>query len=503
MASNYNRRLLPAEVLVENGRARADPPAPDARRRAGAGDADDATQDCSDRLRRARSERQADAGRAAGRPSKRAAAPAVLLDFPAYETAIGHEIDEALHGGRDYAADVMQLLYVANRYEKKPQIERLAGRGRRSSSAIATSRRASPTARRRGSIRRGCADMQRYLPPPDLTILLDIAPETAAGRKTAESRSVRARPGAAVARARELSPPGAGGRLAAPRRRARQGRRRRGRAHGRRATARAAVSARTSFAPASSSDARARIQRRPGRAHVVHQHDRQTPSTLRAAATARTRRGRWRAASRPAGPPATPSRRVRAARRATGRPRCRASSARLVEAARALPRCDAAAPGRRRRRPTAPRRRRRACARARCRATLGARRISARERWRAASLRRRRSRAPWRRRGGRRATARAQRVLEARRRRQDGSGSPQVRQQGGVIGTIAAQQRAQTAPRVGSSSGWRHAAQAGASRTASSAVGERPQNDVSARSRGGGSSDTSMRSASPHSRSSE
>jgi dTMP kinase len=27
-------------------------------------------------------------------------------------------------------------------------------------------------------------DVQRYLPPPDLTILLDIAPETAAGRKT-------------------------------------------------------------------------------------------------------------------------------------------------------------------------------------------------------------------------------------------------------------------------------------------------------------------------------
>ena len=27
--------------------------------------------------------------------------------------------------------------------------------------------------------------MQTYLPPPDLTVLLDIAPETAAGRKTA------------------------------------------------------------------------------------------------------------------------------------------------------------------------------------------------------------------------------------------------------------------------------------------------------------------------------
>ena len=49
----------------------------------------------------------------------------VLLDFPSYETHIGHEIDEALHGGRDYGPDVMQLLYVANRYEKKPLIERI------------------------------------------------------------------------------------------------------------------------------------------------------------------------------------------------------------------------------------------------------------------------------------------------------------------------------------------------------------------------------------------
>ena len=54
---------------------------------------------------------------------------AVLLDFPSYETHIGREIDEGLHGGRDYGPDVMQLLYVANRYEKKPLIEKLLGEG--------------------------------------------------------------------------------------------------------------------------------------------------------------------------------------------------------------------------------------------------------------------------------------------------------------------------------------------------------------------------------------
>ena len=47
-----------------------------------------------------------------------------LLSFPDYETAIGAEIGRALRGERDYAPDVMQLLYVANRYEWKAEIVR-------------------------------------------------------------------------------------------------------------------------------------------------------------------------------------------------------------------------------------------------------------------------------------------------------------------------------------------------------------------------------------------
>jgi dTMP kinase len=107
---------------------------------------------------------------------------AVLLDFPSYETHIGQEIDEGLHGGRDYGPDVMQLLYVANRYEKKPLIEKLLAEG----TVVVCDRYVA------SSIAYGEAqdldadwlrDVQRYLPQPDLTILLDIAPETAAGRK--------------------------------------------------------------------------------------------------------------------------------------------------------------------------------------------------------------------------------------------------------------------------------------------------------------------------------
>ena len=107
----------------------------------------------------------------------------VLLDFPAYETRIGQEIHEALHGARDYGPDVMQLLYVANRYEKKGRIERLLAGGtvvvcdRYLASSIAYGEAQDVDG---GWLR----DIQRFLPPPDLTILLDIAPETAAHRKS-------------------------------------------------------------------------------------------------------------------------------------------------------------------------------------------------------------------------------------------------------------------------------------------------------------------------------
>jgi dTMP kinase len=106
----------------------------------------------------------------------------VVLDFPSYETHIGREIGAGLHGEREYGPDVMQLLYVANRYEKKPQIETLLAAGaivicdRYLASSIAYGEA-------HGLDGAWLREIQRYLPPPDLTILLDIVPETAAGRK--------------------------------------------------------------------------------------------------------------------------------------------------------------------------------------------------------------------------------------------------------------------------------------------------------------------------------
>jgi len=107
----------------------------------------------------------------------------ILLDFPSYETHIGKEIGEGLQGRREYGPDVMQLLYVANRYEKKPQIEGMLSQG---SVVICDRYLASSIAygEAQGLDGEWLRDVQKYLPPPDLTILLDIAPETAAGRKT-------------------------------------------------------------------------------------------------------------------------------------------------------------------------------------------------------------------------------------------------------------------------------------------------------------------------------
>jgi len=108
-----------------------------------------------------------------------------VVSFPDYGTSIGEEIARALQGEREYGADVMQLLYVANRYERKPDLQRwldgglilVCDRYRASSVAYGEAFGLDPA---------WLADMQKFLPPASLTILLDIAPDTAAKRKSAD-----------------------------------------------------------------------------------------------------------------------------------------------------------------------------------------------------------------------------------------------------------------------------------------------------------------------------
>lgn len=105
------------------------------------------------------------------------------LSFPDYDTPIGQEIRKALDGEREFGPDVMQLLYVANRGEFRPKLERwlsdgdvvMCDRYRASSIAYGEAQGLAPL---------WLTEIQQYLPPATLTVLLDIAPETAVQRKS-------------------------------------------------------------------------------------------------------------------------------------------------------------------------------------------------------------------------------------------------------------------------------------------------------------------------------
>jgi dTMP kinase len=116
--------------------------------------------------------------RAAGRKVR-------LLSFPDYGTSIGEEIARALQGERDYGPDVMQLLYIANRYERKDEILQWLEGGL---ILICDRYRASSVAYGEafGLDAAWLTETQKYLPAPDITFLLDIAPETSARRKTSD-----------------------------------------------------------------------------------------------------------------------------------------------------------------------------------------------------------------------------------------------------------------------------------------------------------------------------
>ena len=105
-----------------------------------------------------------------------------FLSFPDYRTAIGSEIASALQGQRDYAPDALQLLYVANRYEHRPQVEAWLADGgvvvcdRYLASSVAYGEA-------QGLDPDWLVTVQRHLPQPAMTVLLDIPPEASLQRK--------------------------------------------------------------------------------------------------------------------------------------------------------------------------------------------------------------------------------------------------------------------------------------------------------------------------------
>jgi len=108
-----------------------------------------------------------------------------LVSFPDYGTSIGEEIARALQGEREYGPDVMQLLYIANRYERKPDLQRWLDGGlvlvcdRYTASSVAYGEA-------QGLDALWLGEMQKFLPVAAATILLDIAPETAVERKAVD-----------------------------------------------------------------------------------------------------------------------------------------------------------------------------------------------------------------------------------------------------------------------------------------------------------------------------
>ena len=108
-----------------------------------------------------------------------------LVTFPDYGTSIGEEIARALQGEREYGPDVMQLLYIANRYERKPDLQRWLDGGlvlvcdRYTASSVAYGEA-------QGLDALWLGEMQKFLPVAAATILLDIAPETAVERKAVD-----------------------------------------------------------------------------------------------------------------------------------------------------------------------------------------------------------------------------------------------------------------------------------------------------------------------------
>ena len=108
-----------------------------------------------------------------------------VVTFPDYGTSLGEEIARALNGEREYSPDVLQLLFVANRYERKPDMEDALESG----IVVLCDRYVASTVaygEAQGLDPEWLGHVQAFLPQPDLTILLDITPETSVGRKSTD-----------------------------------------------------------------------------------------------------------------------------------------------------------------------------------------------------------------------------------------------------------------------------------------------------------------------------
>ena len=105
------------------------------------------------------------------------------VEFPDYTTPIGREIGRFLEGNHQLTTEVRQLLYVANRWERKEYLEELLAEGstilvdRYTGSGLAYGYA-------QGLSMEWMEALEVGLPKADLVILLDILPEVSMARKT-------------------------------------------------------------------------------------------------------------------------------------------------------------------------------------------------------------------------------------------------------------------------------------------------------------------------------
>lgn len=105
-----------------------------------------------------------------------------MISFPDYTTPIGREIRKYLDGKRDFDPEIRQFLYVANRWERKKDLENWLRKGR---VVIADRYTQSNLAYglANGLDLQWMINLEQGLPKADVTIVLDIPVDTAFRRR--------------------------------------------------------------------------------------------------------------------------------------------------------------------------------------------------------------------------------------------------------------------------------------------------------------------------------
>jgi dTMP kinase len=99
------------------------------------------------------------------------------VSFPDYTTPIGKEIKRFLQGKHDVIPEVRQCLFAANRWERKPDIEKWLNEGK-----IVIANRYTPSGLVYGLANgldlEWMINLERGLPPADMVIVIDVSVDT-------------------------------------------------------------------------------------------------------------------------------------------------------------------------------------------------------------------------------------------------------------------------------------------------------------------------------------